>query len=153
MMQLTQFTDYSLRALIYIALRKESCTIKDITEAYGISNNHMVKIIHNLAKLGLIKTIRGKNGGILMAAQSEAINLGQLIAQLEPHFDLVPCFNKEKANCCIAPVCKLRGVLHEAQAAFMSVLKHYTLADVLHNPNELSVFLNIKLEGSRVKPT
>lgn len=143
-MQLTQFTDYSLRALIYIALRKELCTIKDITEAYNISNNHMIKIIHNLSRLGLIKTIRGKNGGILMAAQPEAINLGQLITQLEPHFDLVPCFNKEKANCCIAPVCKLKGLLHEAQAAFMEVLGRHTLADVLHNKNELSVFLNIK---------
>ena len=145
MMQLTQFTDYSLRALIYIALNKESCTIKDITEAYGISNNHMVKIIHNLAKIGLIKTIRGKNGGILMASQPENINLGRLITQLEPHFDLVPCFNKEKANCCIAPVCKLKGVLHEAQAAFMKVLERYTLADVLFNKPELSLLLNIKL--------
>lgn len=142
-MQLTQFTDYSLRALIYITLRKQSCTIKDITEAYGISNNHMVKIIHNLAKLGLIKTIRGKNGGIVMASQPETINLGQIITQLEPHFDLVPCFNKEKANCCIAPVCKLKGVLHEAQAAFMEVLDRYTLADVLHNKSDLSVLLNI----------
>jgi Rrf2 family nitric oxide-sensitive transcriptional repressor len=144
MMQLTQFTDYSLRALIYIALRKESCTIKDITAAYGISTNHMIKIIHNLAKIGLIKTIRGKNGGILMAAQPETINLGELIVQLEPHFDLVPCFNKEKANCCIAPVCKLKGILHEAQSAFIEVLGRYTLANVLHNPNELSVFLGIK---------
>ncbi|KTC79114.1 Rrf2 family transcriptional regulator [Legionella cherrii] len=143
-MQLTQFTDYSLRALIYIGLSKDSCTIKDITEAYGISINHMIKIIHNLAKLGLIKTIRGKNGGILMATQPEAINLGQLVFQLEPHFDLVPCFNKEKANCCIAPVCKLKGILHEAQAAFMKTLERYTLADVLHNPNELSILLNLK---------
>lgn len=143
-MQLTQFTDYSLRALIYISIRKETCTIKDITESYGISNNHMVKIIHNLAKLKLIKTIRGKNGGILMAAQPEAINLGQLIVQLEPNFDLVPCFNKEKTNCCIAPVCKLKSVLHEAQAAFISVLEHYTLADVVSNKTELSVLLNMK---------
>ncbi|HAU0965798.1 Rrf2 family transcriptional regulator [Legionella israelensis] len=143
-MQLTQFTDYSLRALIYITLRKETCTIKDITEAYDISSNHMVKIIHNLATLKLIKTIRGKNGGILMAAQPEAINLGRLIIQLEPHFDLVPCFNKEKATCCIAPVCKLKSVLHEAQAAFMSVLERYTLADVVFNKAELSLLLNMK---------
>ncbi|STX81287.1 DNA-binding transcriptional regulator [Legionella busanensis] len=143
-MQFTQFTDYSLRALIYIALRKESCTIKDITETYGISNNHMIKIIHNLSKLGLIKTTRGKNGGILMAIQPETINLGQLISQLEPHFDLVPCFNKLKANCCIAPVCKLKGILHEAQATFMGILKRYTLADVLYNKSELSILLNIK---------
>lgn len=143
-MQLTQFTDYSLRALIYISLRKESCTIKDITKAYNISTHHMVKIIHNMAKLGLIKTIRGKNGGIVMAETPESINLGQLIARLEPHFDLVPCFNKTKANCCIAPVCKLKGVLHEAQAGFMGVLERYTLADVLQNKNDLSVLLNIR---------
>lgn len=72
-MQLTQFTDYSLRALIYITLRKESCTIKDITQAYDISNNHMVKIIHNLAKIGLIKTIRGKHGGIVMQSPLKAL--------------------------------------------------------------------------------
>lgn len=141
-MQLTQFTDYSLRALIYIALRKESCTIQDITKAYSISNHHMVKIIHNLSKLGMIKTTRGKGGGIVMAAMPDMINLGQLIARLEPHFDLVPCFNKVKANCCIAPVCKLKSVLHEAQSAFMGVLAQYTLADVLHNPSELSALLN-----------
>lgn len=145
-MQLTQFTDYSLRALIYIALRKGSCTIKDVTDAYTISNNHMVKIVHNLSKLGLIKTSRGKNGGILMAAQPKTINLGQLIVQLEPHFDLVPCFNKEKANCCIAPVCKLKCILHEAKSAFMGVLQQYTLADILQNSGELSALLRVKLE-------
>lgn len=143
-MQLTQFTDYSLRALIYIALKKESCTIKDITKAYDISNNHMIKIIHNLAKLGIVKTIRGKNGGILMATQPDNINLGRLILQLEPHFDLVPCFNKTKANCSIIPVCKLKGILHEAQTAFMKVLENFTLADVLHNKHELSILLSIK---------
>ncbi|HAT4440221.1 TPA: Rrf2 family transcriptional regulator [Legionella pneumophila] len=142
-MQLTQFTDYSLRALIYIALKKGSCTIKDITDAYTISNNHLIKIIHNLSKMGLIKTIRGKNGGILMAASPETINLGQLIMELEPNFDLVPCFNKEKANCCIAPACKLKSVLYEAQRAFLQILEQYTLADVLHNPSELSVLLRI----------
>src|SRR5687768_16684546 len=113
-MQLTQFTDYSLRALIYIAIRQELCTTKDITEAYDISINHMIKIIHNLSKLNLIKTTRGKNGGILMAANPASINLGELISQLEPHLDLVPCFNKTKANCCIAPACKLKQVLNEA---------------------------------------
>ncbi len=142
-MQLTQFTDYSLRALIYIALKKNTCTIKDITSAYSISTNHMIKIIHNLAKLDLIKTTRGKNGGIVMAANPQEINLGALIIKLESNFDLVPCFNREKANCCIAPVCGLKKILHEAQQAFMSVLERYTLADVLHNKNELNALLSI----------
>ncbi|STX81501.1 DNA-binding transcriptional regulator [Legionella busanensis] len=144
-MQLTQFTDYSLRALIYIAIKKGACTIKEITEAYAISSHHMVKIIHNLAKIGLLKTTRGKKGGILMAVEPKTINLGHLIVQLEPHLDLVPCFNKEKTNCCIAPVCKLKSILHDAQRAFMMVLERYTLADVLHNPTELTILLNISL--------
>ncbi len=147
-MQLTQFTDYSLRALIYIALKDESCTIKDITQAYGISMNHMVKIVHNLSKMGLIKTTRGKNGGILMAASPKNINLGALITELEPHFDLVPCFNATKANCCIAPACKLKRVLHEANTAFMDVLKQYTLADVLVNDSALSTFLGIPIKST-----
>jgi Rrf2 family nitric oxide-sensitive transcriptional repressor len=103
----------------------------------------MVKIVHNLSKIGLIKTIRGKNGGILMAVLPETINLGQLVVQLEPHFDLVPCFNKAKANCCIAPSCKLKRILHEANAAFISVLNQYTLADVLGNTGELSALLGM----------
>lgn len=141
-MQLTQFTDYSLRALIYIALEDQLCTIKEITEAFAISNHHMVKIIHNLSKLNLIKTICGKNGGILMAARPDSINLGHLILQLEPHFDLVPCFNSNKTTCSIAPACKLKLILSEAQSAFMGVLERYTLKDLMHNKNELSVLLN-----------
>ncbi len=143
-MQLTQFTDYSLRALIYIALKKNTCTIKDITSAYMISSNHMNKIIHNLAKLEIINTVRGKNGGITLAVNPENINLGALILKLESNFDLVPCFNKEKANCCIAPVCKLKHVLYEARKAFMNVLDQFTLADVLHNHSELNALLNIR---------
>lgn len=103
----------------------------------------MVKIIHHLAKLGLIKTMRGKHGGILMLADPESMNLGHLITKLEANFDLVPCFNAKSANCCIAPVCKLKRVLHQAQFAFMKVLEEYTLADVLQNKQELSSLLNI----------
>ncbi|MBL7479326.1 Rrf2 family transcriptional regulator [Legionella bononiensis] len=143
-MQLTQFTDYSLRALIYIALKKDICTIKDITEAYTISGNHMIKIIHNLSKLGLIKTTRGKNGGITLAVEPAKINLGALILQLESNFDLVPCFNKEKANCCIAPVCKLKNILYEARKAFMAVLNQFTLGDIVSNKIELNALLNIQ---------
>ncbi|HHX8430795.1 TPA: Rrf2 family transcriptional regulator [Legionella pneumophila] len=142
-MQLTQFTDYSLRALIYIALKKDICTIKDITEAYTLSGHHMIKIIHNLAKIGLIKTTRGKNGGITMAVNPLEINLGALILKLESNFDLVPCFNKEKANCCIAPVCKLKHILYQAQKSFMNVLNQFTLADIVHNKIELKSLLNI----------
>ncbi len=143
-MQLTQFTDYSLRALIYIALKKELCTINDIANAYAISSNHLLKIIHNLSKMGVIKTIRGKNGGITMAQSPSEINLGELVIKLEPNFDLVPCFNQEKANCCIAPACRLKGILFNAKESFIAVLKEYTLADILHNPVDLKELLAIR---------
>lgn len=119
-MQLTQFTDYSLRALIYIAIKQNTCTIDDIACVYAISRNHLIKIIHNLSKLEIIKTIRGKNGGLMMAKNPADINLKALVLQLELHFDLVPCFNKDKANCCIAPTCKLRKLLLDAQKAFFT---------------------------------
>lgn len=142
-MQLTQFTDYSLRALIYIALRKELCTINDIANAYSISSNHLLKIIHNLSKMGVIKTARGKSGGITLAQNPSEINLGELVFKLEPNFDLVPCFNKEKANCCIAPVCKLKRILLDAKEKFLTVLKEYTLEDILDKPIALKELLFI----------
>ncbi|MCX7122061.1 MAG: Rrf2 family transcriptional regulator [Gammaproteobacteria bacterium] len=142
-MQLTQFTDYSLRALIYIASKKSSCKISDIATAYGISQHHLTKIIHNLAKLGIIKTTRGKNGGITLLENASHLNLKKIIMQLEPHFDLVPCFNVEKQNCCIAPACKLKRILHDAQKAFFSVLEKFTLADILENEKVLQHLLGI----------
>lgn len=142
-MQLTQFTDYSIRALIFIAVKKEICTIPDIVKAYGISQNHLTKIIHNLAKLGLINTTRGRNGGIRLAVDAQTINLKELVLKLEPHFDIVPCFNIKKQNCCIAPSCKLKYVLYKAQQAFFAVLEEITLADVLENQSELQKLLGI----------
>ena len=141
-MQLTQFTDYSLRALIFIAVKQETSTIPEIAQAYGISQHHLTKIIHNLAKLGIIKTMRGRNGGISLAVAAHSLNLKTLVMQLEPHFDLVPCFNVKKQNCCIAPACKLKRVLHDAQKAFFKVLEQITLADVLENRPDLQKLLS-----------
>lgn len=149
-MQLTQFTDYSLRALIYIAIKQNTCTINDIASAYAISHNHLIKIIHNLSKLGIIKTIRGKKGGIIMVEHPAAINLKALVLKLEPHFDLVPCFNKDKANCCIAPVCKLRKILLDAQSAFLTILEQYSLADIIQNKVELYPLLKLTPKGEKL---
>ncbi len=149
-MQLTQFTDYSLRALIYIAIKQNTCTINDIASAYAISHNHLIKIIHKLSKLGIVKTIRGKNGGIIMAENPAEINLKTLVLQLEPHFDLVPCFNKDKANCCIAATCKLRKILLDAQNAFFAFLEQFTLADIIQNKVELYPLLNLTPKGEKL---
>lgn len=142
-MQLTQLTDYSLRTLIYVALRNQNCTISEISSAYNISKNHMIKITHKLAKLELLITTRGKNGGIRLNPRALNLDFKTLVIQLEPHFDLVPCFNPIKQNCCIAPACKLKNVLYQAQQAFFNVLEQFTLEDVLHPEHELRSLLKI----------
>ncbi len=94
-MKLTNYSDYALRSLIYLAVKPEPqvlANISDIAESYQISKSHLTKIIHQLGQLGYIETIRGKNGGIRLASAPEDINLGVLIKQIEPDFALVECF-------------------------------------------------------------
>ncbi|TXD98050.1 Rrf2 family transcriptional regulator [Psychrobacter frigidicola] len=94
-MRLTNYSDYALRSLIYLAVKPEPQTlanISDIVESYNISKSHLTKIIHQLGQLGYIEGVRGKNGGIRLARAPKDINLGVLIKQIEPDFALVECF-------------------------------------------------------------
>ena len=141
-MQLTQFTDYSFRMLIYIASRNgEVCTISDVADSYSISKSHLTKVAHHLGQLGIVKTIRGKRGGLRLQASPDSINLGRLVQQLEPNFTIVECFDKANGRCVIAPVCRLKHVLHEAKDSFIQTLEQYTLSDILLNRQQLSELL------------
>ena len=142
-MQLTQFTDYSLRALIFIALKNDICTITEISEAYGISRHHLVKIIHKLGKIGVIKTIRGSQGGVRLNFDPSEINLGDLVQKTEPNFHLVECFDPKNKSCCIAPVCKLKQILNQANKDFIKTLSQYSLADIISNKVQLKAYLKI----------
>ena len=132
-MQMTKYSDYSLRALIYLGLnRHRRCTIREIAEAYGISENHLMKLIHQLGQEGYITTIRGKNGGLELAMPASEINLGEVFRATEGNFQLVECFAGQKKNTCpIAGPCRLTGVLETALQAFLEVLDQYTLEDML----------------------
>lgn len=130
-MRLTAFTDYTLRTLIYIGLRPQKLvTIADIATAYGISANHLMKVVHQLGQAGYISTLRGPRGGLKLARPAVAINLGEVVRQTEPDMDLVPCFGT--GPCCrIQAECTLSQVLSEALQGFFSVLDRYTLADLI----------------------
>jgi Rrf2 family nitric oxide-sensitive transcriptional repressor len=143
-MRLTNYTDYSLRVLLYLALKKENelSNIKEIADAYRISKNHLMKVIHELGKLGLIETIRGRNGGIRLAKHPAEINIGEVVAKTEDDFHIVECFRKDGNLCAITPACKLKHVLYEALQAFITVLKGYTLEDLIHNKDELKQLLH-----------
>lgn len=141
-MQLTFYTDYSLRVLIFLGLKSgRLSTISEIAESYGISRNHLVKVVHNLAGHGYIQTTRGKGGGLRLARRPEDVNIGEVVRHTEVNFTLVECFDMQSCRCPITPICGLKGVLHDASRAFMDVLDQYTLADVLKNEDQLAMVL------------
>jgi len=146
-MQLTLYTDYSLRVLLYLGLNpRRMATITDIAQSYGISRNHLVKVVHNLAMQGFINTTRGRGGGITLARPAAEINIGDVVRHTEVNFHLVECFDRERNTCPIAVACFLKSALYEAQGAFMAVLDRYTLADVLDNRDWLQSVLKVPEE-------
>lgn len=142
-MRLTLYTDYSLRVLLYIGIKgtETLSTAQDVSDAYGISKSHLTKVVHELGKLGLIETVRGRGGGFRLNMAPKDINIGDVVRKMEDDFHLVECFNCATNKCVITPVCKLKDALHEALAAYFKVLDSYTLADFVENNEGLATIL------------
>jgi len=149
--KLTAYTDYSFRVLMYLGLRGERLTtIRELSETYGVSANHLMKIIHNLGKLGYIETVRGRGGGMKLAGIPEEINLGQVVRQMEPGFVITECFDLDHPSACvIMPACRLQLILGKAVEAFLDVLDNHTLADLLQSRTRLKSLLNIEMIETR----
>jgi Rrf2 family nitric oxide-sensitive transcriptional repressor len=140
-MRLTSFSDYTLRTLIYLGLRPHDlCTIDEISAAYGISSNHLMKVVQQAAQAGDVRTVRGQHGGMRLARAPEAINIGAVLRRTEPDLNIAVCFGSNSA-CCIQPACVLQGALGDALAAFMAVLDRMTLADLIGPKRQLSALL------------
>jgi Rrf2 family transcriptional regulator, nitric oxide-sensitive transcriptional repressor len=133
-MQLTLYTDYSLRVLIYLSkTNKEITTISEISDFYKISKNHLVKVVHQLAQHGFIISLQGKGGGIKLAKDPRDVIVGDVIRKTEPNFHMVECFNEKTNHCVITDVCRLKGILNHGMLAFFNVMDQYTLADCSTN--------------------
>ena len=130
-MRLTRFTDYSLRVLIYLGLCPGRATIPEITETYGISRNHLLKVVRGLAREGYITTRQGKGGGIALARPPAEIGIGDVVRHMEETLAPAECMRDGGNPCRIAPDCRLQGIFHEAQQGFLATLDRYTLADLL----------------------
>ncbi|MBT3569294.1 MAG: Rrf2 family transcriptional regulator [Opitutae bacterium] len=142
-MELSQFTDYSLRVLIYVSLREDKLSsVKDIAESYGISQNHLVKVVHNLSKLGYLETFRGRGGGIALGKPPEEVKVGELVRATE-NMSILECIPPRKGGCCLAGVCELQSVLVKAIAAFMAELDKVTLADLMKGKTSMLRRLNL----------
>jgi Rrf2 family nitric oxide-sensitive transcriptional repressor len=142
-MRFTRYTDYSFRVLMYLAIRPEGelSTIKEIADRYAISENHLMKVVHQLGRHGFVTTVRGRQGGLSLAQPPVEINLGAIVRLCEDDLDIVECFDQKKNNCAIAPVCALSGVVGEALEAFLAVFDRHTLADILVPRNDLAALL------------
>ncbi|MGA7801072.1 MAG: Rrf2 family transcriptional regulator [Gammaproteobacteria bacterium] len=142
-MHITRYTDYSLRVLIYTSVREgELATIKDVAEHYGISRNHLMKVVHKLGTAGYLETVRGKKGGFRLAKSPEDIGVGEVVRCTEEDFNIVQCFEPGVGRCRIESACMLQTALHEALAAFLGVLDRYSLADLVRNQQQLSRLLD-----------
>ena len=143
-MKLTTFTDYSLRVLIFVATAPEGrTTIAEIAQAYGISENHLVKVVHLLGREGLLLNTRGRGGGLALARPAREVNVGAVVRMAEGGDFPAECFHEDGGTCVIAPVCRLAGVLDDAMKAFYRVLDGYTLADLVENRRRLSAILHL----------
>lgn len=130
-MRLTTFSDYSIRVIMYLGIQHgELVKISDIANAYNISENHLTKVVHQLAQKKYIETVRGKGGGLRLVRDPKTINIGEMIRDSEGDAGFLPCLVSE-GECCIQSACKLMGILREAQVALYAVLDKYTLADLL----------------------
>ena len=125
-MRLTLYTDYSIRVLVFLTARTEGLSsISEISETYGIPKNHLMKVVQELGKAGLINTVRVRSGGIKLARPASKISVGEVVRLTEDGFDLVDC-----GSCIIAIACGIRGILKEATQAFLAVLDRYTFGDL-----------------------
>lgn len=142
-MRLTAMSDYSLRVLMYLgsADRHRLCTIAEIAQAYGISENHLMKVVNRLAQHGFVETIRGRSGGVRLGKTAIEIRLGDVLRAMEDDFDLVECFGTSDA-CRITSVCRLKHVVRRALEAYFAEFDSWTLADVIANRQSLRAELS-----------
>ena len=143
-MQLTLHADYSLRVLLYLAANSDrAVSTQEISDAFGISRHHLVRVVQTLHGHGFVNVMTGRHGGATLSRPPAEINLGEVVKAAEPNFRIVECFEPETNTCPIVAACKLQSVLGKALNSFFEVLGEYTLADVADMPAgyKLSDFL------------
>ncbi|MDT8403424.1 Rrf2 family transcriptional regulator [Sulfuriflexus sp.] len=139
-MQISRYTDYAYRVLMYLAINDQHrVTMVEIAEFYGISREHLRKVVHRLASLKYIHTYTGKGGGMELSETLENINLGQVFLEFEGRNSLIDC---QQTHCPLRTSCDLNRIFYKAQDAFLNEISQYTLQDVLHNSVMVNKLMN-----------
>ena len=142
-MRLNVQTDYALRQLMYLAVNDDRlCTIREIADYFGISNNHMIKVAYLTGKAEFVHTVRGRSGGMKLRLPADQIIIGDVVRKIETDFAIAECHQAGNCNkCVITPSCKLKGVLGNAVLAFLTVLDEHSIADLIEGNDDLKLLL------------
>ncbi|MCB1954891.1 MAG: Rrf2 family transcriptional regulator [Rhodocyclaceae bacterium] len=142
-MHITQHTDFALRVLIYLgACTERRVTVREVSDRFGISRSHLMKIVNQLVTDGFVEGTRGKGGGLRLARAPEAIGVGEVVRRMEPGFELVECFGSD-SRCLLSSGCRLKGAFSRALDAFLTSLDGVTLADLIVQRSRLRGVLEI----------
>jgi Rrf2 family nitric oxide-sensitive transcriptional repressor len=134
-MRLSEYTDYTLRVLMYCAAHRQGLvTIGELAEHHGLSKNHLMKVVNDLAHRGLIETTRGRGGGLRLLLEPADIRIGDVVRASETDFRLVECFDTRTNACTLTPNCRLRHLFDDALQAYFQALDGATLADLCPPP-------------------
>ena len=144
-MQLSTYSDYSVRVLMQTALRHPArVTVDEVAGPFDISRHHLVKVVHDLGRNGYLTTHRGVGGGFTLGRPPAGIRLGDIVRLGEESDKVIECMDGTKRGCRLLPSCRLKGVLDEAADAFFAVLDSYSLADLVKQPAKMKMVLGIK---------
>ena len=136
-MKLTTQSDYALRTLMFLATRSDRTKVASVADLFGISTNHIAKVVNLLARAGYVRSIRGIGGGIELALDPKDISIGEVISLIENDTHLLSCVGGDD-SCAIHSFCKLKGVLAQAERIQQEYLRSVTLADVVPTRRQLS---------------
>ncbi|GHD62530.1 Rrf2 family transcriptional regulator [Jeongeupia chitinilytica] len=132
-MQLTRYTDLSLRVLMYLSYpdRSNLVTIAEIATQFDVPRNHLVKVVNRLVHLGWVAATRGRSGGIRLGVPAETLTIGRIVREMEGTTALIDC---DGEVCVLRNGCRLRGALADALNNFYKTLDSYTLAEICATP-------------------
>lgn len=151
-MQLTRFSDYALRVLMFAhAAGGRLVTIEEMAASYRISRAHLMKVVNTLSRAGYLTSVRGRFGGVTLARPADAIRLGDVVRATEPDFALVECFSAG-GRCAIGDCCRLPAVLQRALGAFLAELDRHTIASIALRPKDFRAVFPEAMPGKRSRP-
>ncbi|GAW92688.1 RrF2 family transcriptional regulator [Calderihabitans maritimus] len=139
-MKLSTKGEYGLRAMFDLAMRygEGPISLKSIAERQDISEHYLEQLAAGLRKAGLVKSVRGAQGGYILAREPDEITVGEIIRVLEGPIAPMDCVSEEATETCErAETCVTRGIWEKVKEKVSEVLDSITLADMCREADKI----------------